>query len=295
MKITATETFEQKYKNPSQIGQPFGKVEYLKFNKGGVYQFFIVPKVVDINLEKDEAKIEYPFEEIITHFGTYKFMREFARMNSERINCKGCAIEDWMAENRLPKSVFKVAVGTKFFLTYVIHEKKIKVAWFQDYLYGIFLEKISQLMAEKEINLIDAFRHRIKLYTDSSGKFDIAIDKDAIIPTDSEGFKKILKAVHEKPLESFVEQQVTTDFETIDAVLHALKDYTEKVVKDEQDRAKREKMEEKTQYFKDVVDAFKEAGNEKKTNGIITDEPLSVGPESIDDSAEPSVDDENPF
>lgn len=294
MRIRTTETFEQKYKNTSsQNNSQIGRVDYLKFNKNEIYQFFIVPKVVSIDLEKDEVELDYPFEELTTHFGLYEFMRDYAKMRPSRFNCRGaCAIENWMSENRLPKSVFKTAVGTKFFLAYVIHEKKIKVAWFQDYLYAIYLEQIAKLMNDKEIELIDALRHRVKLYTNSSGKFDIEVDHVVLIPLESQGFKNILQSVNEKSLNSLIDQQITTDYETVESVLYVLKEYTESVVKNESERARREKMEKKTEDLATIISAFKEPEKEKETNGIATDEFVSVGPNSILDDG---VSVEDPF
>jgi len=179
-----------------------------------------------------------------------------------------------MAENRLPKSVFKIAVPTKFFVSYVIHEKKIKVAWFQDYLYSILMEKIAKLMTDKELNLIDALRHRVKLFTNPQNKFDIEVNADVAIPTESQGFKAILVNVNEKPLDKFIDQQVTCDVETINAVLHALKDYTDAVVKTENDSAKVEKMEAKSKQFEASLDGFrkdsdyKPGGNEPFVEGV---------------------------
>lgn len=117
MKIRPKETFEQTHQKHTTNGTgAFGSVEFIKFSKNTVYEFYIVPKVVSIDLEADECEIDYPFEEVNTHFGTYDFMREYARLRPVRINCTGCAICQWMAETRLPKIIFKLAVPTKFFV-----------------------------------------------------------------------------------------------------------------------------------------------------------------------------------
>lgn len=279
MKIKTKETFEQTHKKNMESSSANGSVEYLSFKKNGVYQFFIVPKVISIDAAADECEIDYPFEELNTHFGLYEFMRAHAMLKSERINLlNGNVIQKWMMENRVPKSVFKTAVGTKFFLTYTIHEKKIKIAWFQDYLYEIYTARLSKLMTDKDLNLIDAFRHRIKLFTNSEGKFDIEIDETVAIPTDSEGFKAILTSVNQKPLSGFIEQQIVTDGETTDKILVALKQYTQSIVEAEKARARNERMEESSQQFAASIEGFKDI----KTNG---NKPIveQVGPGSDED------------
>lgn len=287
MKIRARDTFEQNYQRMS-AGGSFGAVDFLKFLKNTVYEFYIVPKVVSIDLVADECEVDYPFEEVNTHFGIYDFMKDYARMKPARFNCTGCAIDNWMAEHRVPKTIFKIAVPTKFFVCYVIHDKKIKVAWLQDYLYAILMEKIARIMSDKELNLIDAFRHRVKLFTNPEGKFDIEINETVSIPAESQGFKNILVSVNEKPLDRFIDQQVTCDNETVDAVLHALKDYTDVVIKAEKDRGNREKMEEKSEQFKASIEGFKNDSYDYKSGG---NEPFveSVGP-AAETSAEPNED-----
>jgi hypothetical protein len=289
MRIRPKETFEQTHQRlGSNGGGAFGTVDFLKFTKNQVYEFYIVPKVVSIDLAADECEIDYPFAEINTHFGTYDFMQNYASMKPVRINCTGCAIDTWMAETRLPKTIFKIAVPTKFFISYIIHEKKIKIAFFQDYLYAILMERIAKLMTDKELNLIDALRHRIKLFTNPQNKLDIEVNADVAIPAESQGFKTILVSVNEKPLDKLIDQQITCDPETIDAVLHALKDYTEDVIKAEKDKSKAERMEEKSKQFEASLEGFKKdsdykpGGNEPFIEG--------VGPES-----EPAVDDDIPF
>jgi hypothetical protein len=288
MRIRPKETFEQTHQKFSSNGGSFGTVEFLKFSKDQVYEFYIVPKVVSIDLEQDECEIDYPFEEVNTHFGTYDFMRNYASMKPQRINCTGCAIDHWMSETRLPKSVFKVAVPTKFFVAYLIHEKKIKIGWFQDYLYSILMEKIAKLMTDKEINLIDALRHKVKLFTNSQNKFDIEVNSEVAIPTDSQGFKTILVSVNQKPLDKLIDQQVTCDPETINAVLHALQDYTQDVLKTERNAEVAEKMEAKSKQFEASLEGFKKDSDYKPGGN----EPFveSVGPAS-----EPEVDDDVPF
>jgi len=288
MRIKPKETFEQTHQKQMTSSNTFGAVDFLKFTKNQVYEFYIVPKVTSIDLAADECEIDYPFEEVNTHFGTYDFMQNYASMKPTRINCTGCSIDRWMSENRLPKSVFKIAVPTKFFVAYVIHEKKIKVGFFQDYLYSILMEKIAKLMTDKDLNLIDALRHRVKLFTNPQGKFDIEVNADVAIPTESQGFKTILVSVNEKPLDKFIDQQVTCDTETINAVLHALKDYTNAVIKTESDSIKAEKMEEKSKQFEASLNGFRK-DSEYKAGG---NDPFieSVGP-----LADPSVDSDVPF
>lgn len=289
MKIRAKETFEQTHQRHTTNGSgAFGSVEFLKFQKNEVYEFYIVPKVVEIDLSNDECEIDYPFEEVNTHFGTYDFMQSYARMKPTRINCSGCAIDHWMAENRLPKSVFKIAVPTKFFVAYVIHEKKIKVGFFQDYLYSILMEKLGKLMKDKNLNLIDAFRHRAKLFTNQSNKFDIEINEDVVIPTESQGFKSILVSVNQKPLDKLIDQQITCDNETINQVLNALKRYTDDIINAEKDRERAEKMEAKSKQFEASLEGFKKDLDYKPGGN----EPFieSVGPAS-----EPQEEDDVPF
>ena len=279
MKIKTKETFEQTHKKNLESSASNGSVDYLNFKKNGVYQFFVVPKVVALNLAEDECEADYPFEELYTHFGLYDFMRDNANMKSERINLlEGNAIQAWMKENRVPKSTFKLAVGTKFFLTYVINEKKIKIAWFQDYLYGIYMAKLSKLMTDKDLNLIDAFRHRVKLYTNSEGKFDIEIDENVAIPVDSEGFKNVLVSVFEKPLMGFIEQQIVTDGETLGKVLAALKVYNQKIVDAEKDAARRGQMEERSEQFAASLEGLKDI--KSTVNQPVVEQ---VGPGSDDD------------
>ena len=288
MRITPKETFTQTHQRLGTNGTgAFGTVDFLKFSKNEVYEFYIVPKVVSIDLEKDECEIDYPFEELSTHFGTYDFMKNYAGMKPQRINCTGCAIDIWMAENRLPKSVFKIAVPTKFFVSYVIHEKKIKIGFFQDYLYAILMERIAKLMTDKEINLIDALRHRVKLFTNPQNKFDIEVNAEVAIPTESQGFKTILVSVNQKPLDKLIDQQVTCDTETINAVLHALQDYTNDVIKTERSAASAEKMEAKSKQFEASLEGFKNTDYKPGGNVPFVE---GVGPAS-----EPAVDDDVPF
>jgi len=274
MLIRPKETFEQTHQKQTAGSGSFGSVEFLKFTKNQGYEFYIVPKVTSIDLVADECEIDYPFEEVNTHFGTYDFMKNYASMKPVRINCTGCAIDKWMAETRLPKSVFKVAVPTKFFVSYVIHEKKIKVGFFQDYLYSILMEKIAKLMVDKELNLIDALRHRVKLFTNAQGKFDIEVNAEVAIPTDSQGFKTILVSVNEKPLDKLIDQQITCDDETIASVLHALKDYANDVLKTEKNAEAAEKMEAKSKQFEASLEGFKKeadykpGGNEPFMEGV---------------------------
>lgn len=289
MRIRPKETFVQTYERLSTNSGAFGRVEELKFAKNTSYEFYIVPKVVSIDIAADECEIDYPFEEMNTHFGTYDFMRNYGNMRSERINCRGCSIDNWMSEGKLPKSVFKIAVPTKFFVSYVIHEKRIKFCMFQDYLYGILMEKLSALMTEKNLNLIDALRHRVKLFTNAQNKFEIEINPDVAIPTDSQGFQKILVSVAEKPLDRLIDQQLTCDTETINAVLHALKDYTDAVIKSENNQERAAKMEEKSKQFEASLEGFRKESDYKPAGN----EPFieSVGPQS-DTTAE---DDDIPF
>lgn len=288
MRIRPKETFEQTHQKQISGSGSFGRVEELKFSKNYVYEFYIVPKVVSIDLAADECEIDYPFEEVNTHFGTYDFMKNYGNMKSERINCTGCAIDHWMAENRLPKSIFKIAVPTKFFVAYVIHEKKIKYCFFQDYLYAILMEKIARLMTDKDVNLIDALRHRVKLFTNPQGKFDIEVNPEVAIPTESQGFKTILVSVNEKPLDKLIEQQLTCDNQTINAVLHALKNYTEDVIKSEEGAARAEKMEAKSKQFEASLEGFRKESDYKPGGN----EPFIEG---VGPNAEPQQEDDIPF
>jgi hypothetical protein len=257
MKIKPKETFAQTHqKHISNGGGAFGSVDFIKFTKNTVYEFYIVPKVVTIDLAADECEIDYPFEEVNTHFGAYAFMKDYVRMKPVRINCKKCAICEWMLETRLPKSTFKIAVPTKFFVSYIIHDKKIKVAWFQDYLYGILMEKISKLMTDKDINLIDAFRHRVKLFTNQENRFDIEVNSEVAIPTDSHGFQNILVAVNRKPLDKLIDQQMLCDEETVEAVLTHIIKYNDEILDTERRRSINEKMETKTKQLSDSLNAF---------------------------------------
>ena len=288
MRVIPKETFTQTHQRLSTNGGgSFGSVDFLKFSKNAVYEFYIVPKVTSIDLEKDECEIDYPFAELSTHFGTYDFMSNYANMKPQRINCTGCAIDQWMAETRLPKSVFKIAVPTRFFVAYVIHDKKVKVGFFQDYLYSILMEKIAKLMTDKEINLIDALRHRVKLFTNPENKLDIEVNADVAIPTESQGFKTILVSVNQKPLDALIDQQITCDPETINSVLHALKNYTDDVLSVEKNAAKAAKMEEKSKQLAANIDGFK--NTDYKSGG---NEPFVEG---VGPAAEPEQDDDIPF
>jgi hypothetical protein len=231
-----------------------------------------------MDVTADECEIDYPFEEVNTHFGTYDFMQKYVGIRSGRINCTGCAIDNWMTENRVPKAVFRIAVPTKFFVTYVAHEKKIKVAWFQDYLYRILMERLSKLMTDKNINLIDSFRHRVKLFTNPEGKFDIEVNHDVAIPSDSSGYKNLLINVYEKPLNKFIEEQVICDNETVESVLTALKDYSNSIIKAERDKERNEKMEARSEQFAAGLEGFKKDSDYKPGGN----EPFveSVGPAS---------------
>jgi hypothetical protein len=287
MKIRPKETFEQTHqKQAADSGGAFGSVDFLKFAKNTVYEFFIVPKVSSMDIAADECEIDYPFEEVNTHFGTYEFMQKYGGMRPVRINCTGCAIDNWMTENRVPKSVFRIAVPTKFFVTYVAHDKKIKIAWFQDYLYRILMERISKLMTDKNINLIDSFRHRIKLFTNPEGKFDIEVNPDVAIPSDSAGYKNLLMNVHEKPLNKFIEEQVVCDPETVGSVLSALKDYTNSIIKAEKDKERNEKMEARSEQFAAGLEGFKNTDYKPGGNAPFVE---SVGP------AAETPDDDIPF
>lgn len=284
MLIRPKETFEQTHERlSSAAGNSFGRVDELKFAKNQVYEFYIVPKVTFIDVEADECEIDYPFEEMNTHFGTYDFMRNYANIRSSRINCRGCAIDHWMSESRLPKSVFKIVVPTKFFVSYVIHDKKIKFCMFQDYLYGILMEKLAALMVDKNLNLIDALSHKIKLFTGPQNKFDIIINSDVALPTDSPGFQKILVSVADKPLDRLIDQQLTCDTETINAVLHALKDYTNEIIKEENNKERAEKMEEKSKQFEASLEGFRKISGDSSSNASFVE---NVGPQSNDADAD---------
>lgn len=288
MKIRPRETFEQTHQQQAaSSGGPFGSVDFLKFTKNTVYEFFIIPKVSSMDVAADECEIDYPFEEVNTHFGTYEFMQKYGGMRPVRINCTGCAIDSWMTETLVPKAVFRIAVPTKFFVTYVAHEKKIKIAWLQDYLYRILMERISKLMTDKEINLIDSFRHRIKLFTNAEGKFDIEVNPDVAIPSESAGYKNLLINVHEKPLNKFIEEQVVCDTETIGSVLSALKDYSNSIIKAEKDKERNDKMEALSEQFAAGLEGFKKDSDYKPGGN----EPFveSVGP------ASETPDDDIPF
>jgi hypothetical protein len=301
MIIRPKETFAQKFKETQTQSNSFGSVETLKFQKNEVYQFFIIPKVSFIDIENDVADVDYPFEEVTTHFGVYEFVKEKLKIQRPtRVNCKGsCAIEELIEENRVPKHIYKMAVGTKFFLTYVIHEKRIKVAWFQDYLYSTFRQKLSDIILEDNINLIDAFRHKIKLYTNEKGYFDIEIDKTVVIPSTSEGFKQILKTVHEKPLETFIENEVLSDKEYIYKIAYELKKYYKEIETLERRSQKAIEMEERSKELANYIEAFKNDKN-NNVNEIFSDEQMIdtetneqkeyVGPYSNE-----TADDEDPF
>ena len=285
MKIRPKETFEQTHQKQNESsGGAFGSVDFLKFTKNTVYEFFIIPKVSSMDVIADECEIDYPFEEVNTHFGTYEFMQKFGGMRPVRINCTGCAIDHWMAESRVPKAVFRVAVPTKFFVTYVAHEKKIKIAWFQDYLNRILMEKISKLMTDKDINLIDGFRHRIKLFTNPEGKFDIEVNPDVAIPADSAGYKNLLINVHEKPLNKFIEEQVVCDDATVGSVLNSLKEYSDSIIKAEKDKERNERMEARSEQFAAGLEGFKKESDYKAGGN----EPFveAVGPASEADPLE---------
>jgi len=254
MRIKTKETFEQTHKkHTSQENGRF--VEFLKFTKNNTYEFYIVPKVVSIDLEADECEIDYPFEEVYSHFRMYDFLRNYANQRFGRINCTGnCPIDKWMSETKLPKNVFKIAVPSKLFTSYVIHDKKIKFAWFQDYLYSILMEKFSDLMSKKEINLIDAFRHKVKLFTNSEGKFDFEVCADVSIPIDNQGYKNILVAVNSKSLENVLQQSILSDNEFINTSLEYLKKYTYDQIEEEKIRERNNELETRTN---DIVETLK--------------------------------------
>jgi hypothetical protein len=279
MRIKTKETFEQTHQKHIADSNSFGTVDYLQFKKNQVYEFYIVPKVESIDLEADECEIDYPFEELNTHFGAYDFIKNRTGQRAFRVNCTGCAICKWMEETRLPKSMFKIAVPTKFFLAYVIHDKKIKISWFQDYLYSILMERISELMSKKDINLIDAFRHRVKLFTNPEGKFDLEINQEVAIPTESQGFKNILVAVNQKPLIKLIQQQLVCDDESINFVLDQMKQYNAEIVKAEKDRERNERMEQESEKFKASIELIKGTSGtnkpfvEAESVGPMADEP----------------------
>jgi hypothetical protein len=256
MKITVKETFEKKFAATKNNVSSNGSVDYLKFLKNNTYSFLIVPKVISIDIEKDEVEIDYPFEEVNTHFGLYDLAKARG-LRIQRINCKGCVVDKWLAENKVPKSVWKTAVPTKFFNAYVIHEKKIKIASFQDYLYVILLDKISKLMTEEKVNLIDVFRHRVRVFTNAEGRFDVVLEMENPVNTESAGYMNVLNVVNKKPLDLYIEQNVCAEPEYMNELLKHLKDYTQEVIDSERDEKRREKMQENTDSLRAAVEGFK--------------------------------------
>ena len=275
MKIRAKETFEKKFTATKNTVSTNGSVDYLKFLKNNTYSFLIVPKVVSIDLEKDEVEIDYPFEEVSTHFGLYDLAKARG-LRAQRINCKGCVVDKWLSENKVPKSVWRIAVPTKFFNAYVIHEKKIKIASFQDYLYVILLDKISKLMAELSINLIDVFRYRVKVFTNPEGKFDVSMEVENPINAESSGYMNVLNVVNKKPLDLYIEQNVCAEPEFMVELLKHLKDYTQEVIDMEKDEKRKEKMQENTDSLKAAVEGFKKdedlPPNEPVTDSVVNNE-----------------------
>jgi hypothetical protein len=273
MKIRAKETFEKKFTATKNTVSTNGSVDYLKFLKNNVYSFLIVPKVVSIDLEKEEVEVDYPFEEVNTHFGLYDLAKARG-MRAQRINCKGCVVDKWLAENKVPKSVWKIAVPTKFFNAYVIHDKKIKIASFQDYLYVILLDKISKIMTEANMNLIDVFRHRVKVFTNPEGRFDVSMEMDNPINSESAGYLNVLNVVNKKPLDLYIEQNICAEPEFMSDILKHLKDYCQEVIDSERDEKRKEKIQENTDTLKAAVDGFKK-DDDLPPNEPVTDIPTN--------------------
>jgi hypothetical protein len=280
MKIVASETLEQKFREnkPAKPNTFVKSVEDLRFKLNETYFLFVLPKVISINLEQDSCQIDYPFEKLSTHFGVYSFMHETCNMKSHRVNCVSeCPICQWMSENRkLPLEVFKIGVATNFFLTYAISNKKVKIAWFPDYLHAAYEHKLGVLMNEKRIGLIDALRYKIKVYTGDRGKnpLEIEIDPEVQIPSDNAGFDQLLKKICDKPLVDVIQREHKTSLNELNTISSALRSYSERLISEEAFKKREEKLEERTEEFDKIIEGFSQENKSKmetSSNSPITD------------------------
>lgn len=225
MKIIPVETFEQSYKdNKPRPATKFQKsVEEIILTKLNQTNYlYVLPKVISLDLENDECHIDYPFEEVSIHYGLFKFMWEVAKVNSHRVNCNtDCPICKWMSENRTPTELFKIAVANGFNLAYVIHDKRIKLGWFPNDIHAIYHNSLGVLMNEKKINLIEALRYRVKVYTGENKKLSLEIDPDPAkqLPIDHPSVKACFEKIYNKPLVEIIDNEILTPIEELNTLL----------------------------------------------------------------------------
>ena len=284
MKITPIDTFEQTFKEQSTQAPAtkFQKsVEDLQFKFNQTYFLYVLPKIVFLDLEKDECQIDYPFERIATHYGLFKFMWEVAKMHSHRINCNSdCPICAWMAGNRTSKEVFKIGIANGYNLAYCINDKKIKLAWFDDDLHRIYHNSLGILMNEKKISLIEALSHRIKVYTGDDRKLTLQIDPDPKfkLPTDNEIIKTCFERIYKKPLVEVIDNEHIAPMEELKTLLGYLQAKHESVKKEKAEEARKEEMNQTDQLLGVMAEGFGELELNKditpktSSNAPITDE-----------------------
>lgn len=257
MKIKVKETFNQKFSEPRT--QQSNRVQELRLAKDETYNVYIMPEIVSIS-EEEGIEIDYPFKFINTHY-VKDFTKNIMGENLFRINCKGkedgCPICTFAYSGGLKKDIFKIAAPTKFALCYVVHNRIVKMFWIPDYfphfLYTKIHNKIGSYMKANDVSLVEALQHRIKIFTNAEGLFDCEIEEQ-IMPMDSEGAKKIFSYINKNSIDSYVEQFVETNFETLDKIACAIKDFASKEV----------------DYKKEVK--FEKKENDYEPDGSITDE-----------------------
>lgn len=224
MNIKAANTFEKKWSTSKEAVEKSnrGFVDFLRFQKGQSYSFYILPKVTILDKDNDNIEVDYPFEEIGTHFGVYPVVQEH-NIPTKRINCKigeSCPICSLIRDNKgLGKDLFKMLISSKFYLCYVIHDKKVKIAFFPDYIYGKLLDKTSTFMASHNESLVDTYRYKITVAPSSTeaNVHEVSFADTAGIQSDDK-YLNILEKVFNKPLDEYINEKVITDTVTLKKV-----------------------------------------------------------------------------
>lgn len=194
-----------------------GFIDFLRFSKGQSYSFYIIPKVTSFDRSTENIEVDYPFTDIGTHFGVYNLLLE-NNIQNKRINCNingdgSCPICGLIKNNKgLGKELFKMVVPTRIFLCYVIHEKKIKIAFFNEYLYNKLLEKTSTAMASNNENLVDLYRYKVSVTPEGpdGSSHTVSFADTPGIQLDNK-YMNVLENIFNKPLDEYINSKIITE------------------------------------------------------------------------------------
>lgn len=257
MKLTAKESFNQKFSQSKNDGNK--QAQFIGFSKGEVYRGYIIPKIDEIDIEKDTMVADYPFELVVRHSSVKRFLegregyegRVFAPCCNGDEDCPFC---NWNSGSRLPVEIFKVIATSINQICYFLdsNSKSIKVAWFPEFwnnkLFSKFNSRLGSFAKRKGVSFLEAFSYRIKVYTNPEGEIDIEFEEEAQFTDENPAFNKVMKYVYDNPI-----SDVANNLKTSASDLNNVFEFVQESTKDMIDY-KNEKAKQLIDYEKDISD-----------------------------------------